>query len=73
VTIVDAPVVMFNLRDRVENRIEGIHAEVLIAVIARSTFPEARTERASAQIRDQGDGACPADGATEYSVTIQPR
>jgi AsmA protein len=30
VTIVDGTVVMFNLRDRVENRIEGINAEVLI-------------------------------------------
>jgi len=30
VTIIDGTVVMFNLRDRVENRIEGINAEVLI-------------------------------------------
>jgi AsmA protein len=30
VTIVDGTMVMFNLRDRVENRIEGINAEVLI-------------------------------------------
>ncbi|HXQ05015.1 MAG TPA: AsmA family protein, partial [Bradyrhizobium sp.] len=30
VTIVDGTMVMFNLRDRVENRIEGINAEALI-------------------------------------------
>ena len=66
--VTDGTVVFSNLRDRVENRIEGINADATIGADRKLKRHRQRPRRrAAAQIRHQGDRAGAAAGAAEHS------
>ena len=74
IKVTDGTIVFSNLRDRVENRIDGINADATVGADRKIKDHRQRArQRASAQIRHQGDRARPAAGAAEHSGRAHAR
>ena len=74
VTVTDGTMVFSNLRDRVENRIDGINAEQPIGGDRKIKITgNARASEHPLKFDDQGDGAGAADRAAEHSGRTHAR
>ena len=74
VSVTGGTLVMSNLRDRVENRIETINADATMGSDRKLTITgNARASGETAEIRDQGEPARAADRAAKHSDRTQIR
>ena len=74
VTVTDGAIVFSNLRDRVDNRIEGINADAVIGADRNVKITgSARAGDQPLKFDDQGDDARAADRAAEHSGRTHAR